>query len=105
MFSEKSWGSYQIINVEENSLTILITLNSGNRMKYHSHNYRDEVWTIISGTGKTIIDGNEQNVKSGDVITMKAGSKHTIIADDELKVIEVQVGKEISVRDKQEFDK
>lgn len=36
---------------------------------------------------------------------MKAGSKHTIIANDELKVIEVQVGKEISVRDKQEFDK
>ena len=47
----------------------------------------------------------EQNVKPGDVITMKAGSKHTIIANDELKVIEVQIGKEISVSDKQEFDK
>ena len=44
-------------------------------------------------------------VKPGDVITMKAGSKHTIIANDELKVIEVQIGKEISVSDKQEFDK
>ena len=105
MFSEKSWGSYKVINVQENSLTILVTLNSGNKMKYHSHNYRDEVWTIISGNGKAIIDGNEQNVKPGDVITMKAGSKHTIIANDELKVIEVQIGKEISVSDKQEFDK
>ncbi len=105
MFSEKSWGSYKVINVQENSLTILVTLNSGNKMKYHSHNYRDEVWTIISGNGKAIIDGNEQNVKPGDVITMKAGSKHTIIANDELKVIEVQIGKEISVNDKQEFDK
>lgn len=104
MFSEKSWGSYQVINVQENSLTILVTLNPGNKMKYHSHDYRDEVWTIISGTGKTIIDGIEQNVKPGDVITMKAGSKHTIIANDELKVIEVQLGKEINVNDKHEFN-
>lgn len=104
MFSEKSWGSYQVINVQENSLTILVTLNPGNKMKYHSHDFRDEVWTVISGTGKTIIDGIEQNVKPGDVITMKAGSKHTIIANDELKVIEVQLGKEINVNDKHEFN-
>lgn len=104
MFSEKSWGSYQVINVQENSLTILVTLNPGNKMKYHSHDFRDEVWTIISGTGKTIIDGIEQNVKPGDVITMKAGSKHTIIANEELKVIEVQLGKEINVNDKHEFN-
>lgn len=104
MFSEKSWGSYQVINVQENSLTILVTLDPGNKMKYHSHDHRDEVWTIVSGTGKTIIDGNEKEVKAGDVITMKVGSKHTIIANDELKVIEVQIGKEISVNDKQEFN-
>lgn len=105
MFSEKSWGSYQVINVQENSLTILVTLNSGNKMKYHSHDFRDEVWTIVSGTGKAIIDENEKKVKPGDVITMKAGSKHTIIANSELKLIEVQIGKDINVNDKHEFNK
>ena len=39
-------------------------------------------------------------VKPGDVIEMKAGCRHTIIADTELKVIEVQIGKDISVLDK-----
>ena len=103
MFAEKSWGYYQVIDVQEKSLTILVTLNPGNRMKYHSHDYRDEVWTIISGKGKTIIDGMEQIVKPGDVITMEAGCRHTIIAETELKIVEVQLGEEISVNDKHEF--
>ena len=42
-------------------------------------------------------------VKVGDVLTMKAGCKHTIIADTELQVIEVQIGDEISVHDKHKF--
>lgn len=103
MFAEKSWGSYRVIDIQDESLTILVTLNPGNRMEYHSHDFRDEVWTIVSGTGKTIVDGMEQIVKPGDVITMEAGCRHTIIAETELKVIEVQLGKEINVNDKHKF--
>ena len=73
-------------------------------MNYHSHEHRDEVWTIISGKGRTIVDGMEQQVAAGDVITMEAGCRHTIIAETELQVIEVQLGKEISVHDKQKFE-
>lgn len=104
MFAEKSWGSYRVIDIQEESLTILVTLNPGNSMKYHSHDYRDEVWTVIEGKGKAIVDGIEQTVKAGDVITMKAGLKHTIIAEEELKIIEVQLGKEINVNDKHKFN-
>ena len=49
MFAEKSWGSFRVLDVEEESLTIKITLNPGHRMNYHSHARRDEVWTVISG--------------------------------------------------------
>ena len=101
MYAEKSWGSFRIIDIEEESLTIKVTLNPGHRMNYHSHRNRDEVWTIISGKGRTIVDGMEQPVSPGDVVTMEAGCRHTIIADTELQVIEVQLGKEISVNDKQ----
>lgn len=103
MFAEKSWGTYQVIDIQKESLTILVTLNPGNKMKYHSHDFRDEVWTIISGTGRTIIDGMEQIVKPGDVITMEAGCRHTIIAETELKLVEVQLGKEINANDKHVF--
>ena len=100
MFAEKSWGNFKVIDVETGSMTIKVTLNAGHSMNYHSHNHRDEVWVVISGTGKTILDGKEQSVCAGDVITMKAGCKHTVIADSELKLIEVQIGEGISVQDK-----
>ena len=103
MFAEKSWGSFRVLDVEEESLTIKVTLNAGHSMNYHSHRNRDEVWTVVSGTGKTIVDGMEQNVKPGDVVTMQAGCRHTVMADTELILIEVQLGKEISVHDKQKF--
>jgi mannose-1-phosphate guanylyltransferase len=45
----------------------------------------------------------EQEVHAGDVITMQAGCRHTIMAKTELKLIEVQLGREISVYDKQKF--
>lgn len=104
MFAEKSWGSFKVIDVESQSLTIKVTLNTGHSMNYHSHQHRDEVWVVIGGTGRTLVDGMEQRVKQGDVITMSAGCRHTIFADTELKLIEVQLGKEISVQDKQKHE-
>lgn len=104
MFAEKSWGSYRVLDIEDDSITVKVTLNPGHKMNYHSHERRNEIWNIISGEGMVIVDGMEQPVKPGDVVTMQAGCRHTIIAKTELKVIEVQIGKEISVHDKQKFE-
>lgn len=103
MFAEKSWGSFRVLDVEDESLTIKVTLNPGHRMNYHSHSRRDEVWTVVSGRGCAIVDDEKRAVKVGDVIVMKAGCRHTILAESELKLIEVQLGREISVHDKQKF--
>lgn len=104
MYAEKSWGNFKVLDVSDNSLTVKVTLNPGHRMNYHSHDRRDEVWTIVSGRGRTIVDGMEQPVKAGDVITMEAGCKHTIIADTALNIIEVQLGEDIDVHDKHKFE-
>jgi len=103
MFAEKSWGSFRVLDVEDESLTIKVTLNPGHSMNYHSHMNRDEVWVVISGTGRTVVDGVERPVHVGDVVQMQAGCRHTVLADSELQLIEVQLGKEISVHDKQKF--
>lgn len=73
MFAEKSWGSFRVLDVEEKSLTIKVTLNPGHKMNYHSHDRRDEVWTVMSGTGLVIVDGMEHPVVPGDVVTYAAG--------------------------------
>lgn len=104
MFAEKSWGSYRVLDVGNESLTVKVTLNPGHRMNYHSHDRRDEVWTVIRGEGRTLVDGMEQRVKPGDVITMAAGCKHTVMADTELQLIEVQLGRDISVADKHKYE-
>lgn len=100
MFAEKSWGSYRVLDIEETSMTVKVTLNPGHRMNYHSHEKRDEVWTVVSGEGRIVIDGAEKDVKPGDVVTMAAGCKHTVIAKTVLQIIEVQIGEDISVSDK-----
>ncbi len=102
-YAEKSWGSFRVIDVDKESMTIKVTLNPGHSMNYHSHQLRDEVWVVVEGQGKTIIDGMEQSVGVGDVITMQSGCRHTVIAETELKLIEVQLGREIDVNDKQKF--
>ena len=104
MFAEKSWGSFRVLDVESGSMTIKVTLNGGHSMNYHNHKHRDEVWVVISGEGMTVIDGTEKQVKAGDVVTMPAGCNHTVIAQTELKLIEIQIGKEISVQDKEKVD-
>lgn len=103
MFSEKSWGSYRVLDVAPESMTIKVTLQPGRKMNYHSHERRDEVWTVIAGSGRTIVDGMEQEIHVGDVIAIQAGCRHTVIADTALSLIEVQLGGEISVDDKQKY--
>lgn len=103
MFAEKSWGSFQVVDIGDASMTIKVTLNPGHGMNYHSHELRDEVWTVIDGKGRTIVDGQTRRVGPGDVIRMPAGVAHTILADTKLHVIEVQIGEEISVHDKRKL--
>lgn len=104
MFAEKSWGSYQVINVEPESLTIKVTLNPGQGMSYHLHHYRDEIWTVISGEGEATVDGEIFAVCEGDVIKLPRGVKHTVKSKTVLKIIEVQTGRDICVRDKEKYD-
>lgn len=103
MFAEKSWGSYKVIDAESEALTIKVTLNTGHSMNYHSHMHRDEIWAVVSGYGRAVIDGDVRKITKGDVITMKAGCRHTVIADTELKLIEVQLGADINAADKQKY--
>lgn len=103
MFAEKSWGSFRVLDVEAESMTIQVTLNPGHSMNYHSHANRDEVWVVVSGRGRAVVDGKTEPVQPGRVIAMPAGVRHTVMADTELQMIEVQLGRGISVHDKKKF--
>lgn len=103
-FAEKSWGSFRVVDVEEGSLVIKVTLNPGHKMNYHSHERRDEVWTVVQGQGYAILDGKTIPVKEGMVLQMPKGCKHTVVAQTELKIMEVQIGTDIDVSDKIKYE-
>lgn len=103
MYAEKSWGTYTVIDIQPGSMTVKLSMKAGESMSYHMHNYREEVWTVVSGKGKAIVDGIEQILRTGDVITIAAGCKHTVEALTGLDMIEVQLGEEISASDKIKF--
>ena len=103
-FAEKSWGEFCIVDVEKESLTIRLTLLAGRSMSYHSHEHRDEVWTVLSGSGQVTLDGARRQVGPGDVVRIPAGCRHMVKADTRLQMIEVQLGREISVHDKQKYE-
>ncbi|BEU86851.1 sugar phosphate nucleotidyltransferase [Selenomonas sp. TAMA-11512] len=99
--AEKSWGEFRVIDVGNESMTIRVTLHPGHAMNYHSHTRRSEVWTVIEGHGTATVDGVERRIQAGDTVEIPVGARHTVSAGEcTLKLIEVQVGKDISVEDK-----
>ena len=104
MFAEKSWGEYKVLDVEDTSMTIKVTLRKGNQMNYHSHERRDEVWTIISGVGMVNVNGRIFELHAGDTIKLPVGCKHTIYAQTDLELVEIQSGENISVTDKIKYN-
>lgn len=102
-FAEKSWGTYTVIDAEPGAMTIKLAIRAGERMSYHSHEHRTEVWTVMSGNGSVVIDDTESKISEGDIISIKPGMKHMIVADTNMSILEVQMGKEISVEDKQKY--
>lgn len=103
MYAEKSWGSFNILDVEDESLTIKITLLPGHRLHYHSHEHRDETWTVVSGEGIAVLDDAEVQLHPGTMLRLPAGCRHTMMARTEMTVIEVQVGENISSSDKRKY--
>lgn len=103
VLSEKPRGGYRMMDVRSEGMTVKVTLRAGAQMNYHCHDYRNEVWTVLSGRGETLVDGMTQRVEPGDVITILSGCKHRVKALTDLMLIEVQLGQNITVHDKKKF--
>ncbi len=107
MYEERAWGDFKVLdmytsNVNDDtnskqykSLVKHLYIKAGKCISYQKHNHRDEVWTIIAGTGTLTLNDKEKEVNVGDVITIKKGDKHALRAIDDLHFVEVQIGDEL----------
>ncbi len=109
MYEERRWGDYKVLDYckysdDMKSLTKHMTILKGNGVSYQSHKYRDEIWTIVDGTGDLLIEGHIRNVRRGDVAYITKGQKHALRATTDLHFIEVQIGEELIEEDIEKFE-
>ena len=109
MYEERRWGEYRVLDYTQyedktKSLTKHLMIEQGKCISYQLHLHRDEIWTIVDGEGKLLIDGQVKMVKRGDVAYIVAGQKHALYATKDLHFIEVQIGKELIEDDIERFE-
>ena len=102
--ADKHWGNYLVLDATPNGMTVKMCINAGQSVSYHSHEYRDEVWVVMKGEGKIVVDGVEKNASTGDVFTMKSGVKHSVEAITDLTMIEIQLGSNTEAEDIKRFN-
>lgn len=109
MYEKRIWGEYQILDFRTKPdgmsyLTKHLIIAPGHHISYQRHAHRTEMWTVVDGSGKLIIDGVIKPVCSGDSVCIKSGVKHAIVADNELHIIEVQIGDPLTEDDIERLD-
>lgn len=104
MYEERRWGEYKVIDHIEfpdgqKVLTKQLCIKAGKNISYQVHHQREEVWTIINGTGRVVLSGEERIVKAGDVVHVRREQFHAIRAITDLYIIEVQSGERLTEDD------
>ena len=102
-YAERTWGAYEVLTAERNSLTRRIVMQAGNRIQYHAHSRRSECWIVTAGEGTAFIEDSRRPVHPGSIVTAAPGIKHGLLAHEEMAVIEVQMGDYFGTDDRQIF--
>ena len=97
MYEERRWGTYRVLDRTKGpdgveSLTKNLFLKAGCNISYQRHNFREEVWTFVSGCGSVRLERGEKEVRAGDVVHIRRGELHGLKALTPLNLIEVQIG-------------
>lgn len=96
MFEERRWGTLETLDDTESqgkaSLTRKIHIYDGMTSSYHYHQYRDEIWTVLSGTGELILEGTKIPLSQGKAVCIRKNQRHAVKAFRDFEYIEIHVG-------------
>lgn len=97
----RSWGKYTLLTESEGYRVRKIEMNPGASLTMQMHYHRSEHWTVISGTGKTIINDKESIFTENQSTYIPMGVKHKLSNPGKIPliIIEVQSGKYINDND------
>ncbi len=91
---DRPWGSWHVIDVEDGFKVKRIHVKPGSRLSLQTHEHRSEHWVVIQGTATATVDDTVTTVRKGQSIDVPLGAQHRLAneADDELIIVEVQLG-------------
>lgn len=97
----RSWGKYTLLTESEGYRVRKIEMDPGASLTMQMHYHRSEHWTVISGTGKTIINEKESIFTENQSTYIPMGVKHKLSNPGKIPliIIEVQSGKYINEDD------
>lgn len=97
----RPWGYYTCMNSGEGYLTKTICVLPKQKLSIQSHNYRSEHWVVLEGKALVVLNDKEYTVEAGGSIDIPVKAIHSLQNpyDNELKIIEVQMGSYISEDD------
>lgn len=97
----RSWGKYTLLTESKGYRVRKIEMDPGASLTMQMHYHRSEHWTVISGTGKTIINDRESIFTENQSTYIPMGVKHKLSNPGKIPliIIEVQSGKYIDEDD------
>ena len=80
MLEEKRWGVCRTIDYSEldngsSVLTRKVEMQAGSHTSYHLHYLKEEVWTILTGSGQFMLEDQIFTVRPGDVMRFPPGPR------------------------------
>ena len=92
---QRPWGYYKTTVLNEYFQGKIISVKPGGQLSLQSHNYREEHWIVVHGTGTVQLDDSFLSVTCGSSVFIPKGCRHRLSNTDEkenLIVTEVQIG-------------
>lgn len=97
---KKPWGCYADIQRLPAFVQKIIVVKKGELLSFQSHNYRDETWWCVSGTGTMRLADSPSSPSTyftllqGEKVFIPKGQLHQLIADKgtDVVIFEIQSG-------------
>lgn len=103
MFEERRWGTLETLDDTQtngvSTLTRKIKIYDGMTSSYHYHKERDEIWTVLNGSGELILEGNKISLMPGKAICIRKNQRHAVKAFRDFEYIEIHVGTSVGNED------
>lgn len=91
----RPWGIWRVLDLDQGYKVKRLEILPDQAISLQYHVHRAEIWNIVQGEGKVIVDGNIFKVSKGDTFVVPKQALHKITnthLTETLIAIEVQLG-------------